>query len=128
MPAGRREPTSEFGVRLELNHQPPIFSDVNPDDLQPGREDAVGLDACGHQTPAREEAGGQGQGQSREGAKHPQDNKHFTTGVECLETWIECISGLVLTEKPCTIRLLNLSIKPSYIFPSCIIFSDLFSQ
>lgn len=30
------EPTSEFGMGFELNHQSTIFSDVDPDDLQPG--------------------------------------------------------------------------------------------
>lgn len=40
------EPTSEFGMGFELNHKSTIFSDVDPDDLQPSGENAVGLDTC----------------------------------------------------------------------------------
>lgn len=28
--------TSELGVGFELDHQPAVLSDVDPDDLQPG--------------------------------------------------------------------------------------------
>jgi len=42
----KNKPTSELGVGFELDDQPPVFSDVDPDDLQPGGEHAVRLDAC----------------------------------------------------------------------------------
>lgn len=42
--------TSKFGVSFKLNDEPSVLPDVDPDDLQPGREDAVGLDACKQET------------------------------------------------------------------------------
>lgn len=49
--------TSEFGMGFELNHQSSVFSDVDPDDLQSGWEDAVSLDTCRHEAPTKEVRG-----------------------------------------------------------------------
>lgn len=46
--------TSEFSVSFKLNYQPTVFPDIDPDDLQSGREDAVSLDTCRHEKPAKE--------------------------------------------------------------------------
>lgn len=51
--------TSELGLCLELDDQPAVLTDVDADNLQPGREHAVRLDPCKdsgtgspHSTPA----------------------------------------------------------------------------
>lgn len=50
---GCTELTSEFCMSFELNHQSSVFSDVDPDDLQSGWEDAVSLDTCRQEAPAK---------------------------------------------------------------------------
>ena len=42
-----RRLTSELGVCFELDDEPPVLSDKDPDDLETCREDAVRLDTWG---------------------------------------------------------------------------------
>lgn len=62
--------TSELGLGLELNNQSAILTDVDPDYLQPGWEDAVRLNPCVVQK-EQSHCGGQVAQQSSHGDSQP---------------------------------------------------------